>query len=253
LVGALAWLSIIVFAGIIVVSTNNWTAIADDCFYRMNMRWLKRPIFSSVLWGVASVAWIAHIASNAREWWTERIPGYEVTKGDSYWFAYISTLTVGLGDFYLQPEGMYVSDVFIWSSVMLTGFVLVGTFLGKVGDLVTSWMPEQSESFGEYLMRTDFRTGKVIDPPQSKDLKLLRELAEEQEGIDNGTIKVKGEDLYSSRTLAPDGKTFNEHKIKMLHEKKQLLTKLLQDTEMEMEQRKAQASHHGESSSSGDV
>ena len=115
LVGMLGWLSIIVFAGVIVFSTGNWIAIADDFFYRTNLGWLKKPLYASMLWGILSFAWIALLASKARGFWRERIPGFEATKADSYWFAYISTLTVGLGDFYLQPEGMFVSDVFSWS------------------------------------------------------------------------------------------------------------------------------------------
>lgn len=212
----------------------------DDFFYRLKMPYLKTPFYSSIFWGVASVGWLALLASKGRAWWRERIPGYEVTKGDSYWFAYISSLTVGLGDFYLQPEGMFVSDVFSWSSAMLTGFVLMSTFLGKVGDLIRSWLPEETESFGEYLKRTDLCTGNVIEPPQSNELKTLRKLAEEDQAIKDGTIKVKGEDLYTSASLAPDGKTFNVHKIEMLKEKQEILNKMLDDTQTEIEERMAQ-------------
>ncbi|KAL3907566.1 MAG: hypothetical protein SGARI_003478 [Bacillariaceae sp.] len=241
LVAFLGWLSIIAFAGIIIISTANWMAIADDFFFRLKMPYLKKPLWSSILWGILSIAWIALLASKARGFWRERIPGYEVTKADSYWFAYISSLTVGLGDFYLQPEGMFVADVFSWSSAMLTGFVLVSTFLGKVGDLISSWLPEETESFGEYLKRTDLWSGKVIEPPQSNEINTLRELAVEEQGVKDGTIKVKGEDLYTSTALAPDGKTFNEHKIEILKEKQDLLNKMLEDTQVEIEERIAQS------------
>ena len=235
----------IAFGVVVFYSTRNWMALADDFFYRTNLAWLQKPLYASILWGMLSVGWIAAIASKARGWWTERIPGFEFTEADSYWFAYISTLTVGLGDFYLQPEGMFVADVFSWSSIMLSGFVLVSTFLGKIGDLVMSWMPAESESFGEYLKRTDFVTGKVIVPPESTELKDLREMVKEQEDIDDGKIKVKGEDLYTSAALTPDGKTFNEKKIEMLKEKKEIVMKILEDTEAEMEHRIALASKHG--------
>jgi hypothetical protein len=93
LVGAFGWLSIIAFGGIIIYSSANWTAIVDDLFHRVNMNWLSRPAFAAPLWGVMSALWIVRIAARARTFWSERVVDYEVTQGDSMWFAYISTLT----------------------------------------------------------------------------------------------------------------------------------------------------------------
>jgi hypothetical protein len=93
LVAGLGWLSIIAFGGITIYSSENWTTIIDDLFERINMSWLSRPGFAAPFWAIISFAWILQIATGAREFWSNRIPGYVVTTGDSVWFAYISTLT----------------------------------------------------------------------------------------------------------------------------------------------------------------
>jgi hypothetical protein len=89
----LAWLSIIAFGGITIYSSENWTTLIDDFVYRLNMPWLARPVFAAPFWAIISCAWILLIAGGAREFWTDRIPGYEFTEADSIWFGYITALT----------------------------------------------------------------------------------------------------------------------------------------------------------------
>jgi hypothetical protein len=154
--------------------------------------------------------------------------GFEFTTGDSYWFAYITALTVGLGDFYLQPEGLFVSDVFNWSSRLLGGFVVVSTFLGKVGDLISSFLPKRKETFCDYLQRTD-AWGNIIDVPERTSLETLKYYVEAEEKTEVSEV--------SSCALVSDNDKFNSRHIQILLEKRHLLLRLLDDTQSELHQR----------------
>jgi hypothetical protein len=147
-----------------------------------------------------------------------------------------------LGDFYLQPEGIFVSDVFGWSSRLLSGFVVVSMCLGKVGDLITSFLPKRTESFGDYLARTD-RWGNVIDIPDRKSLETLQEFADaeterEAEAMTAMTRpRATRAPEPSSRSLMPAGESFNERHIEILLQKRQILVRLLDDTQRELQKR----------------
>ncbi|KAG7371417.1 ion channel [Nitzschia inconspicua] len=246
LVAALGWLSIIAFGAIIYYSTENWTAIVDDFLFRVNLNWLTHPTFAVPFWAIISCAWFVRIAASARTFWAERVPGFEFTTGDSIWFAYISTLTVGLGDFYLQPQGMFLSDVFSWSSQMLTGFAFVSIFLGKVGDLITSFLPTKSESLADYLKRTDGCTGKVIELPQSKSLKMLQEVAQEEEGEEITEV-------HDSFNMGLDEKSCYDHQLAILQQKRELLIRMLNANQTGMDQWLAKSGDMDEISNNVDV
>ena len=119
------------------------------------MKWLHKPEYSVPLWAILSLLWINLIAWNARSYWKTRVPEYDYTVGDSYWFSYISIFTVGLGDVFLQPQGMFISDVFRWTALFLNGFVFISAFLGKFGDLLIKYFPSRGESLEYHLARTD--------------------------------------------------------------------------------------------------
>mmetsp|Transcript_40954 Transcript_40954/g.98046 ORF Transcript_40954/g.98046 Transcript_40954/m.98046 type:complete len:196 (-) Transcript_40954:61-648(-) len=93
---------------------------------------------------------------------------------ESLWFAYISALTVGLGDFFLQPEVMFIEDVFIWSGIMLFGFVELTLFLNKVRDIVQIFNPDAGRNLERRLAKTDFLSFKVFQY-QEKNLKGIEE------------------------------------------------------------------------------
>jgi hypothetical protein len=54
---------------------------------------------------------------------------------DGYWFSFISTTTVGLGDIYLEPEVIQARDLVTFPLLFLVGFVFLSSFLGKFADM----------------------------------------------------------------------------------------------------------------------
>jgi len=66
-----------------------------------------------------------------------------VSYEDSYWFAYISTTTVGLGDFILLPDVLVTDDIVIWPLSFLIGFVFFAAFLGKIATMITNPLQAQ--------------------------------------------------------------------------------------------------------------
>ena len=79
---------------------------------------------------------------------------FDVTEKDAIWFAFISTSTVGLGDYYLQPEVMFGSDAMKFSVWFLTGFVFLSNFFGKVAESLASILPKRNNSLEARLENT---------------------------------------------------------------------------------------------------
>ncbi len=241
-----------------IVNANTLTALIDDVFRRTNLSRLKKPICSAPLWGIASFSYIMLIAWYARRYWDLFIPNYVYTTADSYWFSYITLLTVGLGDFYIQPQGLFTSDVIIWTTLLLHGFGILASFLDRFTTLIISWFPKRKEPFEYHLCRTDI-LGTGINTPYSKSLDILRELVEERSEKydrdgDGNILDAKHRSSFNGRddwALTPDGNTINLHRINILTEKKTLLIKLLLENQSELEERMASSAVHASSSCNG--
>ena len=52
--------------------------------------------------------------------------------------SFISSTTVGFGDYYLEHESITASDVIGFASLILVAFVLLSSFLNKLAELVKS-------------------------------------------------------------------------------------------------------------------
>ena len=57
---------------------------------------------------------------------------------DSMWFAYISTTTIGFGDFVLSPDVFLAEDIFLWPFSFLVGFVFFAAFIEKMRETFVS-------------------------------------------------------------------------------------------------------------------
>ncbi|CAJ1954001.1 unnamed protein product [Cylindrotheca closterium] len=152
-------------------------AIFDDFVARFWIsHFLKYPLVGVGVWGGIWIGWAYGIAVGADNWWQERLPDFEVDRGDSLWFAFVSTSTIGLGDYFLQPEVMFASDALWFSSVFLIGFVFLSTFLNKIGGFLISVLPKRSNSLEHRLKGTNLFFWKhwpCIDYIQSDYLRSL--------------------------------------------------------------------------------
>ena len=57
---------------------------------------------------------------------------------DAYWMAFITTTTVGLGDFFYEHQVLLRRDLISFSLVILVGFIFLANFLVKLTDLLTA-------------------------------------------------------------------------------------------------------------------
>jgi hypothetical protein len=100
-------LCIIFFGAVLGLCGYVILAIFDDMVDRVwCAKFLSIPVVGMFFWGTIWLLYALTIAEDVKRWWTQRLPefGVEVTREDALWFAFISTSTIGLGDFFLQPE-----------------------------------------------------------------------------------------------------------------------------------------------------
>lgn len=98
--------------------------------------------------------WMVLIASYYQFWQEDRLEE-TIDYADSYWFAYISTTTVGLGDYYLEHGVIVGYDLLVWPLLFLFGFVLLSSFLTKVAEFLASFFPSDKPTFAESLADAD--------------------------------------------------------------------------------------------------
>lgn len=115
---------------------------------------MAKPWIACPFWGLAWLAWMSFIGQYTKRWWSRRAD-FDASHQESWWFAYISTTTVGLGDFFLQPEVIFVDDLLTFTLMFLTGFVFMSTFLGKLLDLVRDYFPDHGTTLRKRLNKSN--------------------------------------------------------------------------------------------------
>lgn len=135
---SLGFLSILMFAGILATAGFIAAAIVDDTLVRSRLVVLTRPCLSWVFWGILYYGWMAAIAAVTVRWKRTRLgpSADDFTIRDGYWFGYISSTTVGLGDIFLEPEVFLYRDLVTFPLLFLVAFVLVAAFLSKFAELI---------------------------------------------------------------------------------------------------------------------
>jgi Ion channel len=86
-----------------------------------------------------------------------------VSFADAYWFAYISTTTVGLGDYILAPQVIQRQDLVTWPVLFLVGFVFFAAFIGKFSDLVRAPFQHHATSLADRLRHRGMVYGESFD------------------------------------------------------------------------------------------
>ena len=133
----LGFVSILVFGVVLAKAGSIVVAIVEDFLLRTHLPFLTRSWIQMVVWGGLYYIWCLLIASYYIYWHSLRFDGSaDVTLEDSYWFAYITTTTVGLGDYYLDHAAIIGIDLLIWPLLVLYGFVLLAAFLTALGTFV---------------------------------------------------------------------------------------------------------------------
>lgn len=200
MVSTFGLVSILLFGGILANTGNILNVIFDDMVSRCRLRILARPLVAIFLWAFIAAAWMLFLGWRTHVWWDERMLNEDVPSlaWDSLWFAYISTTTIGFGDYFLQPELMFPADIFRFSFLFLTGFAFLSMFLGKVVELLNDFFPDAGKTLKERLKKTNLRPSitflrhegneqaeEVPMPETSKTLEILKELLQREESKDD--------------------------------------------------------------------
>jgi hypothetical protein len=159
IVVAAGLLSLILFGVVLGLCGYVTTVIFDDAVSRLNCGAkliLGNPMVGMLIWGTIWLFYALSLAQDFHYWWEARLPEYAagIDRGDELWFAFISTSTIGLGDFYLQPEIIFSSDAMKYSVLFMIGFVFLSTFFGKIVETLSWLLPKQHNSLEQRLART---------------------------------------------------------------------------------------------------
>lgn len=149
--------SIILFGAVLGVCGYVLLAIFDDFVGRFSFSHrLGHPAIAMFMWGTIWLLYAMAIATDVDYWWQERLPEFAagVDPSDALWFAYISTSTIGLGDYYLQPEVIFASDTLKYSVLFMIGFVFLSTFFGKIAECLALLLPKKHNSLEARLAAT---------------------------------------------------------------------------------------------------
>ena len=154
MVVTLGFLCILAFGAILARSGVIITTIADDFNHRMKLNFLNRPWVGVIYWGALSYSWMLVEAMYTVKWKKYRL-GEDFPWNDAYWLAYISTTTIGLGDFYYESTVITLDDLIVLPLMFLTGFVLLSNFIVKCTATVHRLLPQNERSLEEALQATD--------------------------------------------------------------------------------------------------
>jgi len=198
----LGFLSIILFASVLSTSGTIVSHLVGDFVSRTQMKCFLKRQFMLLFWGCLCFGWMAFLAYHFYMWNRIRLEE-EVRFSDAYWFAFISTTTVGLGDFYPAPEVIFVTDLLAFSLSFLFGFVLLSTFLSELAQLFGQYFPDLSEELSYRLKYVGFcRSGKKGWRKSQRALEILRE-----------STANNDEDNYSTKIQAPGSDDNTPNKI----------------------------------------
>ncbi|CAB9499763.1 Ion channel [Seminavis robusta] len=140
--------SILMFGGVLAASGVITSLFVNDFAIRLRLRLLANKFVMIVVWGLLWIGWMTYMASQAIYWRKWRLLE-EMSWEEALWFAFISTTTVGLGDFYPNPEVMFISDLLFFSLSFLFGFVLISAFLTEM--TLVYYSPDLSEELAKRL------------------------------------------------------------------------------------------------------
>jgi len=206
----LGFFSILLFAVILGGAGKIVVAIWDDFVNRTKLHHLNIPWVGCIFWGFCYYAWMLVIAAVTQAWKAARLDE-EMDFSEAYWFSYISTTTVGLGDNYLEHDVILRQDLFTFPLLFLTGFVLLANFFVKLTEVLTNLVPRNKPTLAAILAESNIPClPKVAYDAVQKPLKALNSIAHStsREKIDDDNAQVKtavleaGNETAASHSLA---------------------------------------------------
>lgn len=170
LVYSAGFLSILIFGVVLAISGHVVTALVDDALVRCKLAFMNKHWIACIIYGTLYYLWMVIIAMKTVNWKSRRL-GENFSSSNAYWFAYISTTTVGLGDYYLEPAVFTVGDLMTWPWTFLIGFIFLAAFLGKFAEFLskTFGRGDQNESFVGSLLSQLKTTDMIGDVPKISD------------------------------------------------------------------------------------
>jgi Ion channel len=153
-------LSLILFGAVLGLCGYVILVIFDDAVSRLHCGVVKKllgnPVFGLLLWGTIWLLYALAMAKDFEFWWEARLPEFaaDLDRIDLLWFSSISFSTIGLGDYYLQPEVIFASDTLKYSVLFMIGFVFLSTFFGKIVETLATVMPKKHNSLEHRLAKT---------------------------------------------------------------------------------------------------
>eukprot|EP00550_Attheya_septentrionalis_P007065 CAMPEP_0198281060 /NCGR_PEP_ID=MMETSP1449-20131203/1070_1 /TAXON_ID=420275 /ORGANISM="Attheya septentrionalis, Strain CCMP2084" /LENGTH=504 /DNA_ID=CAMNT_0043976691 /DNA_START=143 /DNA_END=1657 /DNA_ORIENTATION=- len=162
MVYTLGFVSIILFTAIIGRAGYAVLQIVDDGLRRcerqknkvvQKLGVIKRGVPSVLFWMALLILWILFVAEIAIWYNDARRVNSDLSLSDAMWWSYISTTTVGFGDFYIQPDVFLARDMFYIPLLLLISFVFLANFLLKLSGWLLEVMPsrESGSSLGLIL------------------------------------------------------------------------------------------------------
>ena len=155
LVFTLGFVSILLFGQILAVAGHVVSAYADDFWRRLGYPFGARPSVACVIFGGLYYCWMVLIAIVTVDWKRDRLGYDSFDMIHGYWFAFISSTTIGFGDITLEPEVFLGRDMITFPILFLVAFVLVAAFLENFALLLRSFI--KGETLVEDLV------GKIPD------------------------------------------------------------------------------------------
>ena len=150
LVYILGFISILFFGGILASTGTIVSHLVGDFFARLRLKFFTYKSVMMVMWCLMWLAW--QVGLMFFFWWFNKIRvGSDIRWEDAYWWAFISTTTIGLGDFYPTPALIFTSDLLMLTPGFLIGFVLLSSFLAELGNLLAQFRPDMSEELFKRL------------------------------------------------------------------------------------------------------
>lgn len=183
------FLCILFFGVVLAQSGTIMTAIFDDWVERVHLSWLRIPSLACIFWGVLYYSWMLIIAAYTQAWKQFRLEE-EFQFSDAYWFSFISTTTVGLGDYFLEHSLILPVDLIVFSILFLLGFVLLSNFLVKLSQLVVEVIGLRGPSLAEALQRTNAPCCPPLPNISAKPLSLRRRRNAETPAMHPETVDI---------------------------------------------------------------